>query len=542
MFFCVFIALFVIFGLVRAYWWHGAEYFLFIFFFFFLVGLYDIFQRKHNVLRNYPIIGHLRYLLLFIRPEMQQYFIETEQSGRPFNSEMRNSVYRRSSFHYTLKHFGKLRYTIPFGTQLDVYAPGYEWFKQSLKPTKLPDSASRIVVGGPDCRQPYEASRLNISAMSFGAISKHAIRALNRGAKHGNFAHNTGEGSLTPYHLQEGGDIIWQIGTANFGCRTKDGRFCAEQFKEKAAHPHVKMIEIKLSQGAKPGHGGVLPAAKITPEIAKIRGIEMGADCDSPAANPEFSTPRQLLGFVDKLRNLSDGKPIGLKICLGSPLEFLCLCKAMLEMKIYPDFITVDGAEGGTGAAPPEFSDAIGMPLLDALAFVQFALVGTNLRQYMRLIVSGKIVDGISMARVMALGADMCNSARGMMFSLGCIQSLKCNTNMCPTGIATQNPKRMYALNVDDKAPKVAGFQAATIRSFLDVLGAMGLSSVDDIGPSHICRRTESSGYYQTYHDIYPMCQPGDILKGNVSKHRQAYWKAATSEHFISAQDAVIDQ
>lgn len=538
-FWCVFLALFSVFGLIQAFVWQGASYFLFIFAVFFLIGLYDILQRKHNVLRNYPIIGHFRYMMLRIRPEIQQYYIETNQSGMPFNTEDRSLIDMRSAFKYTLKDFGSARYTIPFGTQRDVYAPGYEWINQSLNPTTLPQSELRVLVGGPDCKQPYLASRLNVSAMSFGALSKPAIRALNRGAKIGGFAHNTGEGSLSPYHLAEGGDIIWQIGTANFGCRTKDGQFCEKQFKEKSQNPVVKMIEIKLSQGAKPGHGGVLPAAKITKEIAEIRGIKMGEDCDSPPANPAFSTPRELLHFVAKLRELSGGKPVGFKLCLGSPTEFMCICKAMLETKIYPDFITVDGGEGGTGAAPPEFSNSIGTPLYEGLAFVRYCLVGIGLKQHIRIIASGKITGGITMAKIIALGADMCNSARGMLFSLGCIQSRNCNNNHCPTGITTQDPKRTFALNVDDKAPRVASFHATTLKTFLEVLGAAGAHAVNDMKPAHICRRTGITVFH-TYANLYPYCASGDLLEGKATDTFNRLWADASADCYVNAKDIIL--
>lgn len=538
-FWMTFSFLFVVFGLSRAFLWKEADYFLFVTGIFFIVGVYDILQKGHNVLRNYPVIGHFRFLMLKIRPEIQQYYIETEQSGRPFNAETRSLIDRRSEYRYTLRTMGSKRYTVPFGTQLDVYEPGYEWINHSLKPSNVPLSEARVMVGGADCLQPYLASRFNISAMSYGAISKPAIRALNRGAKEGDFAHNTGEGGLSPYHLEEGGDIIWQIGTANFGCRQKDGRFCPETFQERAQHPSVKMIEVKLSQGAKPGHGGVLPAAKITEEIAEIRGIPMGQDCESPPANPNFSTPKELLSFIATLRDLSGGKPVGFKLCLGSPSEFMCICKAMLETKIYPDFITVDGGEGGTGAAPPEFSDSIGTPLFDALAFVRFCLVGAGLRKHIRLIASGKITSAITMAKAIALGADMCNSARGMMFALGCIQSRNCNNNLCPTGITTQDPKRTYALNVADKAPRVTSFHAMMIHSFLLVLGAAGVATVDEMTPAHICRRTSIKEFH-TYASIYPHCSEGDLLTGSTTDIFGRLWVSASADCYVSAKDIIV--
>ncbi len=487
-----------------------------------LLGFYDIFQRTKNILRNYPIIGHFRYMLLAIRPQIQQYFIETETGGKPFSKEERQMVYSRAQ--------GKLD-TLPFGTLRDVFEDGFESIHHSLAPCKPDESVTRITVGGPQCTQPYNASRLNISAMSFGALSKNAIRALNRGAKIGNFAHNTGEGGLSPYHLQEGGDVIWQVGTACFGCRTKDGKFDPEEFKKKSRHPAVKMIEIKLSQGAKPAHGGILPAVKVTEEIAKIRGLEPYKDAVSPPAFEHFSTPNGLIDFVQELRDLCGGKPVGFKLCIGNKSEFLGICKSMVEKKIYPDFITIDGAEGGTGAAPVEFTDFIGTPLDEGLVFAYNALVGCDLKKHIKLICSGKIISGFDMVSKMALGADMCNSARGMLFSLGCVQSRRCNTNTCPTGVATQDPKLYFALDIDKKAPHVANFHKETIESFKDVLGAAGINNLEHLYPSHIHRRIDHATVLN-YDEIYEFLQPGQLLLDDIPDNYAKHWFKANAEKF----------
>lgn len=488
-----------------------------------LVGIYNICQTHSNILRNYPIWGYWRYLSLKIRPMIQAYFINTNQSGRPFNRERRELVYERAT---------KTLDTMPFGTQRDVESVGYEWMSHSLSPKKPSEASSRTLIGNEQCKQPYLASRLNISAMSFGALSTRAILALNEGAKRGNFYHNTGEGGLSDHHLKEGGDVVWQIGTANFGCRNKDGSFNAEEFKKKALLPQVKMIEIKLSQGAKPSHGGILPAAKITPEIARIRGIAMGEDCVSPPTNPAFSTPTELMTFIKTLRELSDGKPIGFKLCIGHHAEFMGICKAMLKTGIIPDFITVDGSEGGTGAAPVEFSNYLGTPLNEALIFVHSCLLGIGLREKVRVIASGKIITGFDMAVKLALGADLCNSARGMMFALGCVQSRRCNKNTCPTGIATQDPHYMFALSVKDKAPRVHNFHDATISSLLEVLGAAGLESPDDLLPHHIYRRINEAEA-KHYDEIYTFLEPGQLLSGNnVPECYSVYWDEASAERF----------
>jgi glutamate synthase domain-containing protein 2 len=413
-----------------------------------LLGTVDFIQTRHAVLRNYPISAHLRYLLEKIRPEMRQYFFEDEKHGWPFSRDKRAVVYQRA------KNVLDKR---PFGTQYDVYADGYEWLRHSVAPRPLATAPFRVTIGGPDCASPYCASVFNISAMSFGALSPNAIRALNGGAKNGGFAHDTGEGGFSPYHRQMGGDIIWEIGSGYFGCRTADGRFCPDKFAETAAVDQIRMVELKLSQGAKPGHGGVLPAAKVSREIAATRGVPPGKDCISPSSHSAFSTPIGLMKFIGEMRRLSGGKPAGFKLCIGHPWEFLAICKAMLATNIYPDFIVIDGKEGGTGAAPLEFVDHLGMPLKDGLTFAHNALVGIGLRERIKIGASGKIVSAFDIARAMALGADWCNSARGFMFALGCIQSQSCHTDRCPTGVATQDRSRQRALVVPAIADRVNG-------------------------------------------------------------------------------------
>lgn len=418
-----------------------------------LLGLYDVFQKKHTILRNFPVLGHFRYILESIRPEIMQYFVETDTQGRPFNRIFRTLVYSRSK---------KETSTTPFGTQMNVYRSGYEWMDHSMYASQAKDvhEFPRVIVGNKNCKQPYSMSLLNISAMSFGSLSENAVLAMNKGTKMGNFAHNTGEGGLSPHHLKHEGDLVWQIGTGYFGCRDENGNFSDKGFQEGANKHQVKMIEIKLSQGAKPGHGGILPAKKNTPEIAKIRHIEPYNDVHSPPTHSSFSNPIEFMSFIKKCKNLSEGKPVGFKLCIGKKQEFLDLCEAMISTGIIPDFITVDGGEGGTGAAPVEFSNSIGMPLRDGLVFVYDTLVGYNLKKDIKIIAAGKIVSGFHMARVIALGADVCNSARAMMLSVGCIQALLCNTNTCPVGVATQNKSLMKGLNVDDKAERVKKLSA----------------------------------------------------------------------------------
>lgn len=460
-----------------------------------VLGIIDIFQQKHTIRRLYPVLGRFRFLFESVRKEIQQYFVESESDGMPASREFRSLIYQRAKGD---------RDTRPFGTVFDVNQDGYEWINHSLSPKAISDHDPRVRFGGQDCTQPYMASPLNISAMSFGALSKNAIMALNKGAKAGGFAHNTGEGGLSPYHLQYGGDIIWQIGTGYFGCRNENGDFDETLFKEKATLPVVKMIEIKLSQGAKPGHGGILPAAKLTEEIARIRHVPMGKDVVSPPAHTAFSDPRDLLKFVQQLRQLSGGKPVGFKLCVGKKEEFLGICKAMLETGITPDFITVDGSEGGTGAAPAEMTNSVGTPLRDGLIFVNSTLIGTGLRDKIRIIASGKIFSAFHLLRILALGAGTANSARGMMFALGCVQARSCNTDRCPTGIATQNASRNKTLVVEDKARRVANFQHETVKNLVELLALSGLQSLDELQPRHINHRVKRADI-KPYSELYPI-------------------------------------
>ena len=471
-----------------------------------VMGVQDMIQKKQSIRRNFPLVGRLRYVFEDLRPKIQQYFVENDTDGAPINRNMRNVIYQRAK---------KQIDTVPFGTQLNVYAEGYEWTTHSIVPKDFHnmDHHPRILFGGKDCTQPYACSVLNVSAMSFGSLSQNAILALNGGAKLGDFAHNTGEGGLSPYHLAPGGDIIWQIGTGYFGARSEDGKFCDEAFQKNATRPNVKMIEIKLSQGAKPGHGGILPAKKNTPEIAAIRLVKAGTTVFSPPFHSAFGTPIELIRFVQHLRQLSGGKPVGFKLCIGRKAEFLSLCKAMVAENCYPDFITIDGGEGGTGAAPPEFTNAVGMPLLDALAFADNALRGFGIRKEMKLVASGKILTGFHMLRAMALGADTCNSARAMMMALGCIQALECNKNTCPTGVATQDPYFMKGLVVEDKKIRVANYHKNTVESFVELLGASGLEHPDQLNRSHVYRRVFMN-LVKTYEEIYPTIPDGCLLEG----------------------------
>jgi len=485
-----------------------------------IVGLIDIFQTKQTIRRLYPVIGRFRYMFESIRPEIQQYFVESDINGTPVSREFRSLIYQRAK---------GARDTRPFGTIFDVNRDGYEWINHSLAPKELHNANPRISFGGSDCTKPYLASPLNISAMSYGALSQNAIMALNKGAKIGGFAHNTGEGGLSPYHLKHGGDIIWQIGTGYFGCRTKDGNFDSQLFKQKACRDVVKMIEIKLSQGAKPGHGGILPAVKLTEEIAKIRHVPMGKDVVSPAAHTAFSSPRGLLEFVKELRDLSGGKPTGFKLCIGKKTDFLSICKAMLETGITPDFITIDGGEGGTGAAPTEMTNSVGTPLKDALIFVNSSLKGCGLRDKIRIIAAGKIFSAFHLIRTLALGADTVNSARGMMFALGCIQSRSCNTDKCPTGIATQAPSRSGALIVSDKSQRVANFHKETVHNLMELLAAAGLDDLSQLTPAHINRRISGTNT-RTYAELYPNIGPNCLKEGsNIPADWQRDWVKACS-------------
>jgi glutamate synthase domain-containing protein 2 len=492
-----------------------------------VIGLRDLRQTQRSVLRNYPVIGHLRYLLEFIRPEIRQYFIESDNEATPFSRQQRSLVYQRAKAEPDKR---------PFGTQLDVHAQGYEWINHSLQPTQLDSSDFRVTIG-PDCAQPYSASIFNISAMSFGALSANAVLALNSGAKKGGFMHDTGEGSISQHHRVHGGDLVWEIGSGYFGCRQDDGRFDAEKFAANATDPQVKLIEIKLSQGAKPGHGGVLPGPKVTPEIAAARGVPVGVDCVSPAAHSAFGTPLELLAFIARLRELSGGKPTGIKLCIGHPWEWFALCKAMLETGQTPDFIVVDGGEGGTGAAPLEFTDHVGTPLQEGLLLVHNTLVGLGLRERVRLGASGRIISAFDIARAMALGADWCNSARGFMFALGCIQAQHCHTGHCPTGVTTQDPQRQRALVVPDKAERVHQFHRSTLHALQELVQAAGLQHPGEITAGHIVRRVAGDQVRLLLNHL-SFLQPGELLAAergdcdwphNVYK---VYWPLARANSF----------
>jgi glutamate synthase domain-containing protein 2 len=487
-----------------------------------VVGTVDVFQKRHAVLRNYPLSAHIRFILEEIRPEIRQYFLESEKDGTPFSRDKRAIVYQRAKRALDKR---------PFGTQNDVYAAGFEWLDHSMAPRPVVKEPFRIVIGGPDCEKPYSASILNISAMSFGALSKNAILALNGGAKKGNFAHDTGEGGYSPYHRENGGDIIWEIGSGYFSCRNADGTFCADKFAANAAQDQIKMVELKLSQGAKPGHGGVLPGAKVSAEIAATRGVPVGVDCISPSWHSAFSSPIEMLQFIATMRRLSGGKPAGFKLCVGHPWEFLAICKAMLDTDIYPDFIVVDGKEGGTGAAPLEFTDHLGMPLREGLNFVHNALVGINARGRVKLGASGKIISAFDIARVMALGADWCNSARGFMFSLGCIQSQSCHTDRCPTGVSTQDPARQRALVVPDKAERVYNFQRATIEALAELVAAAGLDHPTQFALAHFSRRVSPSEV-KSFAELYPPLKPGELIAGTADRRYASAWDMASPGEF----------
>lgn len=492
-----------------------------------LIGIGDLLQTRHAVRRNYPILGNIRYLVEGIRPEIRQYLLEADGDKLPFSRAQRSLVYARA------KNEGADK---PFGTLIDVYQNGFEFIGHSMRPAALADPDSfRVVVGGPACKQPYSASLFNISAMSFGSLSANAIRALNKGAKLGNFIHDTGEGSISPYHREHGGDLTWELGSGYFGCRTGTGLFDPERFAKQAQNPQVRMIEIKLSQGAKPGHGGILPKHKVTREISETRGVPMGEDCVSPSRHSAFSTPLELMQFVAQLRELSGGKPVGFKFCLGHPWEFMGIAKAMLETGIMPDFIVVDGKEGGTGAAPVEFTDHIGVPLRDGLLFVHNTLVGLNLREHIKLGASGKIVSAFDIASVLAIGADWANSARGFMFAIGCIQSQSCHTNKCPTGVATQDPLRQRALVVEDKAERVFSFHRNTLKALAEMLAAAGLSHPSQLDARHLVRRI-SNTEIKLFSQEHVFLKPGALLSGNVGgEFYDRMWKMARADSFDPA-------
>ena len=506
------------------------------------LGVYDLLQTKHAILRNYPVLGHLRFALEFIRPEIRQYFIESDTEAQPFSRAQRSVVYQRAKAEPDNR---------PFGTQLDVGSEGYEWVNHSLHPSKIESHDFRIWIGGqPDqviagaepCTQPYSASVFNISAMSFGSLSANAVLALNQGAKSGGFAHDTGEGSISQYHRVHGGDLIWEIGSGYFGCRHADGSFSEERFAEQARHPQVKMVEIKLSQGAKPGHGGLLPGAKVTPEIAAARGVPEGVDCVSPSAHSAFSTPVELMQFVAQLRRLSGGKPTGFKLCIGHPWEWFAIAKAMLETNITPDFIVVDGAEGGTGAAPVEFVDHVGTPLQEGLRLVHNTLVGIGLRDRVKIGCAGKVITAFDIARMLALGADWCNSGRGYMMALGCIQAQTCHTGRCPTGVTTQDPLRQQALVVTDKAPRVAQYHANTLHALKELLQAAGLNHPDDVTTHHIVRRIDDAEV-RLLSTLMPSVAPGAIVHdlAHLPNVFRLYWPLASAHTFAPQEPSAAD-
>jgi glutamate synthase domain-containing protein 2 len=506
------------------YFWPPILWLLVVIFPFVLLGMYDMLQQQHSIRRNFPLFGRGRWVMEEIRPFIRQYFVESDTDGAPINRMFRSIVYQRAK--------GALE-TVPFGTRVDTYRTGYEWIGHSLSPVDEADVEKdlRVVVGGPGCRQPYHASIFNISAMSFGALSKNAILALNSGAKSGGFAHNTGEGGISSYHLEPGGDLIWQIGTGYFGCRDNSGNFSPERFREKASLDAVKMIEIKLSQGAKPGHGGILPAEKNTPEIAKIRGVAPHAQVNSPAAHTAFDSPLGLVRFISQLRELSNGKPIGIKLSIGRQSEFVAICKAMIETDILVDFITVDGGEGGTGAAPLEYTNSVGMPLREAIAFVADCLTGFGLKQHIKIIASGKIISAFHLVKNMALGADICNSARGMMLALGCVHSLICNSNKCPSGVATQDPKLFSGLVVADKTQRVAQFHTKTVQATAEIIASAGILHTSTLNRTHIYRRI-SQHEIRRYDQIFPYLNPGCLLGDSIPETYTLIMQEASSSTF----------
>lgn len=501
-----FVAFSVLFGFVGIWslYWPPILWSLLVLIPLFLMGVMDAFQKRQGIRRNFPLLGNLRYFFEFIRPELQQYFVENNHDGRPIPREFRSIIYQRAK---------QQRESLPFGTQRNVYAEQHEWIHHSMQPQTCDPEAMRVWVGQSQCRQPYLASRFNISAMSYGSLSKNAVMALNLGAAQGGFYHNTGEGGLTPYHLK-GGDLVWQIGTGYFGCRTAKGEFCPDSFATKSQNPQVKMIEIKISQGAKPGKGGLLPASKVSPEIAQIRGVPMGEDVISPSQHSAFSNPVELMEFLANLRELSGGKPVGIKMCIGKKREFVAICRAMLKTGLRPDFITVDGAEGGTGAAPLEFSNSVGAPLEEGLVFVHDILTGFDLRKEITVIASGKVFTSFHLLTKLALGADMVNSARGMMLALGCIQALRCNSNHCPTGVATNDPQLVRGLHVPTKAERVANYQMHTLAALSELVGAMGYVSPSEIKREDVYRRV-SNGEIRTFESLFPSVDPLSLLDLN---------------------------
>lgn len=486
------------------------------------VGVYDVLQRKHSILRNYPVLGHMRYLLEGIRPELQQYFIERNWDGRPFDRDTRSSIYQRAK---------NLKEEQPFGTERDVDEPGYEYLVHSTRPVDPATTPPRVRIGGKDCKHPYDMALMNVSAMSFGALSPNAIIALNQGAAKGGFAHDTGEGGLSTYH-RHGGDLVWEIGSGYFGCRTDDGGFDPHKFADTAALDQVKMVSLKLSQGAKPGIGGVLPGAKVTKEIADARGVPQGEKCVSPAYHRVFSTPRELVLFMARMRELSGGKPAGFKLCLGSRVDFLAICKAMVAEGVTPDFIVIDGGEGGTGAAPMEYEDHIGTPLTEGLLNVHNALVGVGLRDQVKIGASGKVATGIDIVKRIAQGADYTNSARSMMMAVGCIQAQLCHTNTCPVGVATQDPKRTRALHIPDKTGRVYHYQEQCVQQAMQVIASMGLTGPEELGP-HLLRRRIGHDEIRSYAEMFHHLTPGELLAGPPEGRWARDWALADPDRFV---------
>ncbi|TSD95367.1 FMN-binding glutamate synthase family protein [Skermania sp. ID1734] len=487
-------------------------------------GIYDLVQRRHSVLRNYPVLGHLRYLLESLRPELQQYFIERNFDGRPFDRDTRTVIYERAK---------GIHGELSFGTERDIEVVGYEYLVHSTLPVPQPEQPPRVLIGGPDCTQPYSMSLLNVSAMSFGALSANALQALNRGAALGGFAHDTGEGGLTPYHLSGGGDLVWEIGSGYFGTRTDDGRFDPAQFAEKVSHDQIKAVSLKLSQGAKPGVGGVLPAAKVSAEIARYRGVPQGEKCVSPAWHSAFSTPREMVQFVAEMRNLANGKPVGIKLCVGSRVDVLAMCKAMIAEGTAPDFIIVDGAEGGTAAAPLEYEDHVGLPLTDGLMTVHNALVGTGLRDRIKIGASGKVAAGNDIVKRLIQGADYTNAARAMMMAIGCIQAQRCHTNTCPVGVATQDPKRTRALDVADKSVRVQRYHASTVAQAMQLMASLGVSDPAQLSP-YMLRKKVTATVVRSYAELYEWLEPGQLLDDPPLNWRTD-WQLADPDSFRPA-------
>ena len=493
-----------------------------IFFGIFLFGVYEHQQKGSGIRANFPILAQARFFFESFRPELRQYFWEDDDDEVPYSRNQRDMVYQRARGELAAR---------PLGTIKDVYEEDYDWLNHSLRPIDIhqPDFLTTVGIG----EAAYDISLLNISGTSFGALSPPAIQALNTGASLGRFAHNTGEGSLSKYHQAGGGDLIWQISTGYFGCRDEKGNFDPELFKSKASLPQVKMIEIKLSQGAKPGHGGMLLGGKVTDEIAETRRIPVGEDCISPAFHSMFSTPTELLDFAEQLRCDSGGKPVGIKLCIGHPWEFIAIVKAMVTEKRFVDFVTVDGSEGGTGAAPAEFTDHLGCPLADALVFVDNCLIGAGIRDRVKVAASGKIVSAYDIVRHCALGADWINMARPFMFALGCIQARDCASGRCPTGIATMDPGRYRVVDVAQKAQRVANFHHNTLKVVGEMIGAAGISHPVHLTRRHIVRRLSSSEI-RLADQIFPHVEPGALFTGEPIEDPRldVYWNKVSGDSF----------